>query len=56
VPLTKYCSGDKIEKNEMVGHVARMEERRGVYRVWVGKLRERYQSEDPGVDGKITLR
>jgi hypothetical protein len=29
--------GDKIEKNEMDGHVARMGERRGVYRVLVGK-------------------
>ena len=25
---THYCSGDKIEKNEMGGHVARLEERR----------------------------
>jgi hypothetical protein len=29
--------GDTIEKNEMAGHVARMAERRGVYRVLVGK-------------------
>jgi hypothetical protein len=29
--------GDKIEKNEMVGHVARMGDGRGVYRVLVGK-------------------
>jgi len=35
--LTQYCSGDKIEKNEIVGHVVRMGERRGVYRVLVGK-------------------
>ena len=35
--LAKYCSGDKIEKNEKAGHVARMGERRGVYRVLVGK-------------------
>jgi hypothetical protein len=28
VLLAQYCSGDKIEKNEMGGHVARMEERR----------------------------
>ena len=35
--LTQYCSGDKIEKNEMGGHVARMGERRGVYKVLVGK-------------------
>ena len=31
------CLGDKIEKSEMGGHVARMGERRGVYRVLVGK-------------------
>jgi len=30
--------GDKIEKNEMGGHVARMGERRGVYRILVGKI------------------
>jgi hypothetical protein len=36
--LTKYYSGDQIEKNEMVGeNVARMGERRGAYRVLVGK-------------------
>ena len=29
--------GDKIEKNEMGGHVAHMGEERGVYRVLVGK-------------------
>ena len=37
VLLTQYCSGDKIEKNEMAGHVVRMGDRRGVYRVLVGK-------------------
>jgi hypothetical protein len=29
--------GDQIEKNESVGHVARMGERRVLYRVLVGK-------------------
>jgi hypothetical protein len=29
--------GDKIEKNEMVGNVARMGEDRSMYRVLVGK-------------------
>jgi len=33
-----------------------MGERRGVYRVWWGNLRERDNLEDPGVDGKIVLR
>jgi len=37
VLLTQYCSGDKIEKNEMGGYVARMGERSGVYRALVGK-------------------
>jgi len=35
------------------GHVARMGERRGVYRVLVGKLRERDHLGDTGVDGRI---
>jgi hypothetical protein len=35
--VLKYCSGDKIEKNEMGGVLERMGERRGVYRVLVGK-------------------
>jgi hypothetical protein len=37
VLLTQYCSVDKIEKNERAGHVARMGQRRGQYRVLVGK-------------------
>ena len=32
-----YFSDDHIEKNELAGHVARMGERRGIYRIWVGK-------------------
>ena len=35
--LTQYCAGDKIKKNEMGGHVARMVKGRGVYRVLVEK-------------------
>ena len=37
--LTKYCSGYKIEKNEVGGACSAYggEERRGVYRVLVGK-------------------
>jgi len=39
-----------------VGHVARMGERRGIYRVLVGKPERKNHLEDPGVDGKIILR
>jgi hypothetical protein len=39
----------------MPGHVARVEEGRGVYRVLVGKLWERERWEYPGVDGRIIL-
>jgi hypothetical protein len=37
VPLAQYCSGDKIEKNEMGGECSTYGERRGVCRVRVGK-------------------
>jgi hypothetical protein len=33
-----------------------MGEKRGVYRIWWGKLRERDNLEDPGTDGRIILR
>jgi hypothetical protein len=33
----KYYLGDQIENNEFGGHVAPMEEMRGVYRILVGK-------------------
>jgi hypothetical protein len=32
-----YCLGDKIENNFCAGHVARMGEKSGVYRVLAGK-------------------
>jgi hypothetical protein len=38
------------------GHVARMGERRGAYRVLVGKPEGRNHLEDPGVDGMIILK
>jgi hypothetical protein len=37
VLLTHYCAGDKIEKNEMSRDCSAYGERRGVYRVLVGK-------------------
>ena len=39
-----------------VGHVARMRERRGVYKVLVGKAEAKNHLGDPGVDGRIILR
>jgi len=33
-----------------------MGDRRSVYRVWWGSLRERDHLKDPGVDGRIILR
>jgi hypothetical protein len=37
-------------------HVARMGERRGLYRVWCGNLLEGDHLGDPGIDGRIILR
>jgi hypothetical protein len=37
-------------------HVARMEERRGAYRILVGSLRERDHSENLCVDDRIMLK
>jgi len=37
-------------------YVARKGERRGVYRVLVGKPEGKNHLEDPGVDGRIILR
>jgi len=39
-----------------VGHVTRMGERRGVYRLLVGKPEERDHLEDPRVDGRTLLK
>jgi len=38
------------------GHVARMGERRSVYRALVGKREGKNHLEDPGVDGRVILR
>jgi len=39
-----------------VGHVARMMDRRGVFRVLWENLRERGHLGDPDVDGRVILR
>jgi len=46
----------KSRRMRWEGHVARKGERRGVYRVRWGNLRERDHLGDPGVDGRIILR
>ena len=56
-----YCSRNIVRVIELrrmrwAGHVARMGERRGVYRVLVGKLRERDHLECRFVDGRIIVR
>jgi len=45
----------KSRRMKWTGHVARTE-RRGVYRILVGTLREGDHLEDPGVDGRVILR
>jgi hypothetical protein len=56
-----YCSPSivrviKSRRMRWVGHVARMGERRGVYRFWWGNMRERDHLGDRGLDGRIILR
>ena len=53
-----YCSPNIIKSGIMgwTGHVARMGERRGVYRVLVGKPEGKNHLEDTGVDWRIILR
>jgi len=46
----------KLRRMGWVGHVAHMGERRGTYRVLVGKPERRDHLEDPGIDGRIILR
>jgi len=56
-----YFSSNKVvaiksSRMRWAGHVARMGERRGIYRFWWENLRERDQLSDPGIDGRIILR
>jgi hypothetical protein len=53
--LAQYCAGDKI-KNEMAGHVELMGRREACIGFWLGNLRERDHSGDPGVGDRIILR
>jgi len=46
----------KSRRMRWAGHVARMGERRGVYRILVGKPEGKSHFGDPGVDGRIFLR
>jgi hypothetical protein len=45
----------KSRRMRWAGHVARMGEGRGSYRVLVGRPEGRNHLEDPGVDGRIIL-
>jgi hypothetical protein len=44
-----------IQKNEMVGHVACMGKRKGIYGVLVVKPEGKSHLEDPGIDGNIEM-
>ena len=46
----------KSRRMRWAGYVSRMGERRGAYRVLVGKHGERHHLGDPGVNGRIILR
>jgi len=46
----------KLRIMRWVGHGAHMGERRGIYRVLVGKPEGKSHLEDPGIDGRIILR
>jgi hypothetical protein len=46
----------KSRRMTWAGNLAIMGERRGVYRVWWGNLRERDHMEHPGADGRIIIK
>jgi len=45
----------KSRRMRWFGHVGRIEETRGIYRVLVGKPKGKRHLGDPGVDGRIIL-
>jgi len=54
--LTKYYSGDQINRKEMGWASSTDVEGRGEYRVLVGTLGERDHLEDRDLDGRIILK
>jgi hypothetical protein len=54
--MTKYYSGNQIEKNEMGGACSTYGEKRCTYRILVGRVREGDHLGDPGIDGRIILK
>jgi len=46
----------KSRRIRWAGHEARMEERKSVYRVLVGKSEGKNHLEDPGIDSRIILK
>jgi len=46
----------KTRRMRWEGHVVHMGDRRGIYRVLVGKSEGKSNLEDPGIDGRIILK
>jgi hypothetical protein len=46
----------KARRPRWAGHVARIEERRGAYKILVGKLEGNSYLEDLGVNGRVLLK
>jgi hypothetical protein len=56
VLLTQYCSGDKIQKNEMDGACSTYGGEERHIQGFGGEMRERDHLGYPGIDGRIILR
>jgi hypothetical protein len=54
IAVNKYII--KSRRMRWAGHIARMGESRGLYRVLMGKRDGKNHFGDPGVDGRIILR